>query len=279
MDALTPGSYDYTPDQRAIFGVKPAGPVQVLTIPYQEGFEGGIPENWITCCKRVSISTEEHHSGRKSLLLGSLDGTGTNCSTAILKMHVPENGYSLTFWVKRGYNSSSTYNKHSVLIKPEFGTEVLHTVFSDGFNDDEWQQFAVDLSQWANTTISLYFEQLNRSSSRPQWMYIDDIEIVAPTVMYVSEDGKCGGKSPCFDSIQKAIDDAPDASTEWTILVRQGTYAESLRLANAKTLLIKGGYNQAYDQQTANTTFIEFPGQTTLNATNGSLKFQMISVH
>lgn len=275
LDALTPGSHDYTPDQRAIFGVKPAGPVQELTIPYKEGFESGIPENWITCCKRVSVSTQEYHSGTSSLLLGSLDGTGTNCSTAILKMRVPENGYYLTFWVKRGYYSASTYNTHSVLIRPEFGTEVLHTVFSDGLNDDEWQQFTVDLTPWANTTVSLYFEQLNRSSSRAQWMYIDDVEIVAPEVIYVSGDGDCGGKTPCHDAIQKAIDDAP---TEWTILVRQGTYAESLSLGNAKTLLIKGGYNQAYDQQTANTTFIELPGQTTLKTSNGSLKFQMISV-
>ena len=100
-----------------------------------------------------------------------------------------------------------------------------------------------------------------------------------PALSYVSSDGNCGAKAPCYSKIQDAID---NASTGWAIfvniLVKQGIYAESLNLGSNKTLLIKGGYNDAYDQPTANTTFIQTPGPTTIKASSGSLKFQMINV-
>ena len=101
------------------------------------------------------------------------------------------------------------------------------------------------------------------------------VKISAAPALYVSSDGDCGIKTPCCESIQKAIDDAATGSE---ILVKQGTYAESLKLKNAKTLLIKGGYDSTYEQQTSNTTFIQASGQTSIQASIGSLKFQMISI-
>jgi|GEM_PF-6488055 len=92
---------------------------------------------------------------------------------------------------------------------------------------------------------------------------------------YVSSDGDCGDKQPCYDSIQKAIDEAATGSV---ILVKQGTYPGSIFLGSKKSLLIKGGYNSTYDQQTAGTTYIEGVEQTNIQATSGSLKFQMINV-
>ena len=99
------------------------------------------------------------------------------------------------------------------------------------------------------------------------------VDVSAP--QYVSDDGTCGGKSPCYPSIQDAIDNAATGSV---ILVKQGTYEESLSLESDKTLTIKGGYNEEYDQPTANTTFIQPSGPTTIKASSGSLKFQMINV-
>ena len=99
---------------------------------------------------------------------------------------------------------------------------------------------------------------------------------ITPTVFsYVSSDGNCGTKAPCYSKIQDAINAADTGSA---ILVKQGTYAESLNLGSNKTLLIKGGYNDAYDQQTANTTFIEASGPTSIMTSSGSLRFQMINM-
>ena len=94
-------------------------------------------------------------------------------------------------------------------------------------------------------------------------------------VLYVGNNKNCGTKAPCYGTIQNAINAAGTGSV---ILVKQGTFAESLSLGSPKTLLIKGGYNSTYNQQTANTTFIEAPGPTDINVSSGSLKFQVINV-
>ena len=100
--------------------------------------------------------------------------------------------------------------------------------------------------------------------------YVKTIEVkIDPTVSYVSSDGNCGTKEPCYSKIQDAIDTAATGST---IFVKKGTYAEILSLGSNKNLLIKGGYNEAYDEQTANTTFINAPGPTNIKASSGSLK-------
>ena len=92
---------------------------------------------------------------------------------------------------------------------------------------------------------------------------------------YVNKDGSCGGEPLCHTTIQAAIE---AASTGSVILVKQGTYAESISLTSAKTLTVKGGYDSAYSGQTANTTFIQGIGQTTIQASSGSMKFQMLSI-
>ena len=93
--------------------------------------------------------------------------------------------------------------------------------------------------------------------------------------IYVSSDGDCGGRTPCYSSIQNAINFAATGSV---ILVKQGNYPESLSLGSAKTLIVKGGYNATYDQQTGNTTFIQGLGQTTIQTTSGTLKFQELTI-
>ena len=95
-----------------------------------------------------------------------------------------------------------------------------------------------------------------------------------PTI-FVSSDGNCGTTIPCYSRIQDAID---NATTGAVILVKQGTYPESIRLGSAKTLFVKGGYNSTYDQQTANMTFIQGVGQTTIQAPTGSLKLEMLTI-
>ncbi|MCF8084643.1 MAG: SUMF1/EgtB/PvdO family nonheme iron enzyme [Deltaproteobacteria bacterium] len=92
---------------------------------------------------------------------------------------------------------------------------------------------------------------------------------------FVSSDGDCGDETPCYSTIREAINAAADGSE---ILVKQGTYEESISLTSPKTLTVKGGYDSAYSQQTPNTTFIQGISQTTVQAPSGSLKIQMMSI-
>ena len=95
-----------------------------------------------------------------------------------------------------------------------------------------------------------------------------------PAQYFVSSNGDCGTGVPCFKKIQDAVNNAPDGSE---ILVRQGIYEESISLTSAKTVTVKGGYDSEYSGQTANTTFIQGLGKTTIQASSGSLKYQMLS--
>ena len=95
------------------------------------------------------------------------------------------------------------------------------------------------------------------------------------SIYHVESNGQCDDKTPCYSKIQDAVNNAPDGTEIW---VKQGTYEESISLTSAKTVTVKGGYDSEYRGQTANTTFIQGIGQTTIQASAGSLKFQMLSI-
>jgi len=76
------------------------------------------------------------------------------------------------------------------------------------------------------------------------------------SVLYVNkDDGTCGGKSPCYTSIQAAID---AACTDSSIMISQGTYDETLVLNESKSLTLQGGWDS---------TFTTISGRSTVNKT------------
>ena len=71
------------------------------------------------------------------------------------------------------------------------------------------------------------------------------------STLYVSLSGDCGDKTPCYDSIQEAID---AASTGSLISIAQGTYDESIVLNEPKALTLQGGWDSTFTTQTSDTT-------------------------
>ena len=142
---------------------------------------------------------------------------------------------------------------------------------TDGIGTGSFTSAITGLS--AGTTYHIRAYAINSAGTA----YGSDIsfETSDASTLYVNSDGVCGGNNPCHKTIQAAID---AAATGTVILARQGDYTESLSLGSNKTLLIKGGYNSTYKQQTANTTIIQASGPTTIKPSSGSLKFQMINV-
>jgi uncharacterized repeat protein (TIGR01451 family) len=62
------------------------------------------------------------------------------------------------------------------------------------------------------------------------------------TILYVAPGGSCGGASPCYASIQAAINAASINSSD-TIKVAQGTYPENLLIYWNKAVILLGGYS------------------------------------
>ena len=66
--------------------------------------------------------------------------------------------------------------------------------------------------------------------------------------VYVDPAGSCGGDTPCYTTIQAAIDAASSGSV---IKVMAGTYAENLDLNSSNNYELQGGWNSTYTSQTS----------------------------
>ena len=73
----------------------------------------------------------------------------------------------------------------------------------------------------------------------------------ASSSMYVSQDGTCNGKSPCYTTIQAAVNAASSGST---IKIAGGGYGEDVSLSTSKDLTFKGGYDSTFTTQSSETT-------------------------
>lgn len=63
--------------------------------------------------------------------------------------------------------------------------------------------------------------------------------------------GSCDGKTPCYSTIQEAINAANSGTT---IKIRSGSFDEDLSLSTSKNLILKGGLGATYHSQTSDTT-------------------------
>jgi hypothetical protein len=99
--------------------------------------------------------------------------------------------------------------------------------------------------------------------------YIFQRNILA-SVYYVDTSGLCNGYTPCYSTIQAAV---VSAGSGVTIKIRQGTYTESITLNESKSLILQGGWDTLFKNQTGTTTLRQAP-----KAPQGSLTLQMLNI-
>ena len=105
--------------------------------------------------------------------------------------------------------------------------------------------------------------------------YGNDVSFTTQNTLYVrSINNDCGGKTPCYDSIQEAMDNATAGSI---ILIARGDYtpAGSVTLnPPSRTLTLQGGWDASFSiGSLSNTTFIRPP-----HVPQGTLVFQMVTI-
>jgi len=71
------------------------------------------------------------------------------------------------------------------------------------------------------------------------------------TTIYVDPAGSCGGNTPCYTTIQAAVN---AASTGTTIKIVQGDYNENVLLSTSKQITLSGGWNTSYTTQSSNSS-------------------------
>jgi len=67
-------------------------------------------------------------------------------------------------------------------------------------------------------------------------------------IIYVESSGTCGGNTPCYTTIQSAIDAASSGSV---IKILADTYVENLDLNSSNNYELQGGWNSTYSSQTS----------------------------
>jgi len=118
-----------------------------------------------------------------------------------------------------GYSSAATSNAGESFASPDGNT---------------WEDFVYSdySSYYLNNTIKGFFSNTSHM------------------LLYVSRDGDCGGKTPCFSTIQAALNVAGDGAT---IKVDQDTYPEAPVKTTEGTASISGGWNGLFKEQTGTT--------------------------
>jgi len=91
---------------------------------------------------------------------------------------------------------------------------------------------------------------------------------IAPSV-YVQASGSCGGNTPCYSTIQSAID---TAGTECVIKILQGTFDEDIIMDQTYALTLSGGWDSTFTTQSSNTVI----NSLTITGTDGTVEIDNI---
>jgi len=71
------------------------------------------------------------------------------------------------------------------------------------------------------------------------------------STIYVDPSGSCGGNTPCYTTIQAAVN---AASTGTSIKILQGNYSENVVLNSSKRVTLSGGWNSSYTSQSSSSS-------------------------
>ena len=94
------------------------------------------------------------------------------------------------------------------------------------------------------------------------WQALDVSFNIGGQDIYVESSGTCNGNTPCYSTIQAAINGAISGST---IKIAGGSYGEDVSLSTSKNLTFKGGYDSTFITQSSTTTV------NSLTISNGSI--------
>jgi len=127
-----------------------------------------------------------------------------------------------------------------------------HETVADGYETGATDKVHVNFG-WAGNYDG-YYDVTNNFTAQFSWrgdhqFIVTHIEPdYSSTTIYVDPSGSCGGNSPCYTTVQSAVN---AASTGTTIKILQGTYSENVTLSTSKQVTLSGGWNSSYTSQSS----------------------------
>ena len=102
-----------------------------------------------------------------------------------------------------------------------------------------------------NSNIAYHFRVKATNSAGTAYGDDKSFTTLSADIVYVEAEGVCGGKKPCFVTIEEGIACAADGAI---VNISEGTYDEDIILDEPKELILLCGWDAAFTSQTSYTT-------------------------
>jgi len=114
-----------------------------------------------------------------------------------------------------------------------------------------WQRVDIEFSHYALFPLLVHPTRKNELFIGTAGHGVLKVDLSVSGTLYVEPAGICNGNTPCYSTIQAAID---AASTGSAIKIAQGTYDENLSLSSSKELVLSAGWDSTFTTQSATST-------------------------
>lgn len=138
-------------------------------------------------------------------------------------------------------NTSCTAN-------PCYYTPTNHAIALVGWNDNGGDGYWILRNSWGTSWGENGYMRIKYTSA---FVACETAYLVygsVGSILYVDYDGTCGSYTPCYATIQAAVEAASPGSL---IKIRAGHYAEHLQLDSATTYTLQGGWNATFTSRTS----------------------------
>ena len=149
--------------------------------------------------------------------------TSVSMSSATLNGTVNPNGSSTTYYFE--YGTSISYNMTTTSTNAGSGTSTV----------------SVGVPVTGLISCTTYHFRV-RASNNAGTSYGDD-QAFTTTIIYVEPFGSCGGNSPCYSTIQDAVDEAWSGGV---IRIAKESYGEDLTLGSSGNVMLEGGWDSSF---------------------------------
>lgn len=214
----------------------PTTPVAITNGDFETGDMTGWTVDGSGLGINASISTVQKHGGTYSMVISSTEGGGGNQNGfrgAYQDLAVPAGKTFLSFWYRLGATGPAGGANGNDAQRLEIrsasdGVTKFAIPLNEHANDQVWKQLTVDLSQWAGTTIRIYFAVYNNTDGSNSWMYVDDVTAYQPTLVLAAA---TPGPAPTIGNDPTDVTGAMryNSGADWTAL-------EAQRAANPTSL-------------------------------------------
>jgi hypothetical protein len=181
---------------------------------------------------------------------GYCDGVASS-SYVQQSVYFPSCAKTLSFWTNFYRVSADDPIPDDLFTASINGITVFSQYMTQANNTfPNWEKQSVDVSDYAGQTVTLRFEGASTGSLTGN-VLVDYIITNEDNFFYVESTGSCGGKTPCYSTIQAAINATVSGAT---IKIANGSFDEDVTISGSSNLVLSGGWDSTFTTQPANST-------------------------